>query len=277
MTPAVRGPNTPALCRRLAHGEVKMSDFNNMGNDEIGQFCLIAGRKLAKDIHTYATGIKVVHQRMTGKRGEFGAWRKKYVFFLSKATVYRYLAVAEIAPEAIGKDKGLTDLYRRLHILPAKPPAPSPPSLPPEVTRQTPGGGGPTACEGPIRLADLVRRIASQPGAKKQGLTPAVLARMPEDAVVGLANQLRLAPAPAAGVTTGDDAPCQGVLPAHAPTEEVTPEAMEVRRGAELSVALRMVEQKAKLHGLHGTPEALLAFLGEFGVRPEDIAARNAA
>lgn len=254
-----------------------MNDYGKMGNDEIGEFCLTTGRKLAKDVYAIAKAVQVVHERLKGTKGEFGAWRKKYIPFLSKPTVYRYLAVAKLNPEDIRADEGISNLYRRLHILPAKPPTTTPPTAPTAVARSTKARGKPPAGQTPASVDDLIRWIASQPGAKKQGLTPTVLAQMSEEAIRDMAKQLQPPTGQPAGVTVGDDGPQAGELRAYVPDEDITQEEAEDRREMELTLALSIIGQKAKFHNLQGTPNDLLAFLGEFGVRPEDIAALDVA
>jgi hypothetical protein len=253
-----------------------MNDFTKMGNEEIGEFCRATHRKLAKDVYDIAKAIQVVYRRLKGKRGEFKGWRDRYVPYLSKATVYRYLAVAELDPADIRDDEGISDLYRRFHILPAKPPAPTTSTaVAPSATarRNSPASGASDS------LDDLISLIASQPGAKQQGLTPTVLAKMPEGAIRDVAKQLRSTAGRPAGVSVGDHGPQVGELRAYIPDEDMTPEEAEDRREMELTLALSVAGDKAKPFPTlaNADPKELLAYLGVFGVRPEDIAALPAA
>lgn len=195
---------------------------------------------------------------------------------MSKATVYRYLAVAELDPADIRDDEGISDLYRRFHILPAKPPAPTTSTA---VARSTTVGGDRPTGHAPDSVDVLIRCIASQPGAKKQGLTPTVLAKMPEEAIRDIAKQLQSPVGQPAGVIIGGDGPQVGELRAYVPDEDTSQEEAEDRRDMELTIALSVAGDKAKPFPslVNADPKELLAYLGEFGVRPEDIAALSAA
>ena len=258
-----------------------MNDFKKMGNEEIGEFCRATHRKMAKDVYAIAKAIQVVYRRFKGKgkKGQFKAWRDQYVPYLSKATVYRYLAVAELDPADIEKGEKITDLYRRLHILPAKPPTTTRRTASTAVAPSTNGRRNTPAIKAPDSMDDLIRRIASQPGAKKQGLTPTVLAKMSEESIRDMAKQLQPPAGQAAGVTIGDHGPQVGELRAYVPDEDITPEEAEDRREMELTLALSFAGDKAKLFPslVNADPKELLAYLGEFGVRVEEIAALSAA
>lgn len=257
-----------------------MNDFTKMGSDEIGEFCRTTHRKMAKDVYALAKAIQVVYLRLKGKgkKGEFKAWRDQYVPYLSKATVYRYLNVAELDPAEIMEGEKITELYRRFFILPAKPPATTPPTTS-SVARSTTVGGNRPQGKATESMDEMIRRIASQPGAKKQGLTPAVLTKMPEQAIKDMAKQLQSPSGQPAGVTDGHPATQVSELRAFIPDEDLSPEEAEARRMSEHADALVIAGEKAKPFPslVNADPKDLLAYLGEFGVRLEDIAAQAAA
>jgi hypothetical protein len=178
----------------------------------------------------------VVHLRLQGQKGEFGAWREQYVPFLSKATVYRYLAVAEIDQEAIGKDEGITDLYRRFLILPTKPPV-----------------------EPVSATASAVKVF--QPDSPIDEPTTFVVPTPAEE--IGMAPPVKAEPTVSRDIQSQD--------------EDTTPEEDEDLRDMELTAALVVIGEKAKLHNVESDPKTLLGFLAEFGVTPSDIAALTAA
>lgn len=218
-------------------------EFDGKTNDQLGEFCLATHRKMAKDVFAIGKAIKVVHDRIGVKKGEFKAWREKYVPYLSKATIYRYLAVAALDPAQIGETEGITELYKRFFILPAKPPAdPTPPS-------GQPGTGTTTA------VTDAA------PASNSEGVTTVNNASSPTDEI-GTA-------VPASEPTTSQDIQSQD--------EEMTPEEEEDLRAAELAAALVVAGKLATKHGVSGDPKSLVAFLGEFGVTPGDIGALDAA
>lgn len=216
-----------------------MTDYTNMGNEEIGEFCRATHRKMAKDVYAIAAAIKVVHDRIGGKKNEFKAWREKYLPFLSKATIYRYLSIAELDPAQIGGNEGITELYRRLHILPAKRPADTTP------TTDQSGTGTTTA------VTEAAPASNSGGTAKEDDTTP------PEDEI-GMA-------VPNSDPTTPQDIQSQD--------EDMTPEQEQDFREAEVAAALIVAGKLAAKHGVSGDPKNLVAFLGEFGVKPGDIGA----
>jgi hypothetical protein len=211
-------------------------EFEGKTNDQIGEFCLMAGRKLAKDVYTIAKAIQVVHQRLKDEKGAFKTWREKYIPFISKATAYRYLTIAELDPTQIGETEGITELYRRLCILPAKPPADS----------------------------------TSPSGKSGTGTTSAVTEAAPVSNSEGVAtaNEIGMA-VPDADPTGPEDIQSQD--------EDMTPEEEEDLRAAELAAALVVAGKLAAKHGVSGDPKSLVAFLGEFGVKPGDIGALDFA
>lgn len=218
--------------------------FQGETNEQIGEFCLRTGRKMAKDVYVIAKAIQVVHRRLKDTKGEFGAWREKYIPFISKATVYRYLSVAELDPAQIGETEGITDLYKRFLILPAKPPVE--PTEPPVVAGAT---GSSTAV--------TQTGAASHPG----GAATA-------DAAPPTADEIgRSVP----------DADPTGPGDVQAQDEDSTPEQDAALRAKELAAALVVAGKLAAKHGVSGDPHHLIAFLGEFGVEPEDIGALAAA
>lgn len=260
-----------------------MNDFTKMGTEEIGEFCRTTHRKMAKDVYALAKAIQVVYLRLKGKgkakKGEFKTWRDQYVPYLSKATVYRYLNVADLDPAEIMEGEKITELYRRFYILSAKPLATTSPTTSTAVAGSTTVGGNRPKGKAPESIDDLIRWIASQPGAKKQGLTATVLAKMPEESIREMAKQLRSLAGQPAGVTVGDNGPQVGELMVYVPDEDITAEQAENRREMELMIARSIAGDKAKPFPslINADPKELLAYLGEFGVRPEDIAALTAA
>lgn len=220
-----------------------MTDYTNMGNEEIGEFCRATHRKMAKDVYAIAKAIKVVHDRIGGKKGEFKAWREKYVPYLSKATIYRYLAVAALDPAQIGETEGITELYKRFFILPAKPPADSTPT-----TGQS-GTGTTTA------LTEAGAASNSGGKAKANDAPP------PADEI-GMA------------VTESEPTTSQDI---QSQDEDMTQEQEEDLRAAEFAAALIVAGKLAAKHGVSGEPKNLVTFLGEFGVTHGIISALDIA
>jgi hypothetical protein len=186
--------------------------------------------------------------------------------------------VAKLDPADIRDGEKITDLYRRFFILPAKPPATTSPTTS-SVARSTTVGGNLPKGKAPESMDEMIQRIASQAGAKKQGLTPTVLAKMPEESIRDMAMQLHSPSGQPAGVTVGDPAPQVSELRAFIPDEDISPEEAEARRMSEHAEALVIAGDKAKPFPslVNADPKDLLAYLGEFGVRLEDIAAQAAA
>jgi hypothetical protein len=218
-------------------------EFEGKTNDQIGEFCLATHRKMAKDVFAIGKAIKVVYDRIGGKKGEFKAWREKYVPYLSKATVYRYLAIAELDPAQIGENEGITELYRRLHILPAKPPADSTPT-----TGQSGKG--------------------TKKAVTKETPTPDSAGVAKVDDTQPSANEIGMA-VPTTEPTAREDIQSQD--------EDMTQEQEQDFREAEVAAALIVAGKLAAKHGVSGDPKNLVAFLGEFGVQPGDIGALNTA
>ncbi len=218
-------------------------EFEGKTNDQIGEFCQTTHRKMAKDVYAIAKAIKVVHDRIGGKKGEFKVWREKYVPYLSKATIYRYLSIAELDPAQIGETEGITELYRRLHILPAKSPADPTP-----ITDQ-PGIGTTTAV------------TEAAPSSNPDGVAKGNDAPPPADEI-GMA-------VPDSDPTSPEDIQSQD--------KDMTPEEEEVLREMEFAAALVVAGKLAAKHGVSGDPKNLVAFLGEFGVEPGDISALDSA
>ena len=243
-----------------------MSDYTKMGNEEIGEFCLKAGRKLAKDVYTIAKAIKVVHDRIGGKKGDFKAWREKYIPFISKATAYRYLAVAEIDPAQIGETEGITELYKRFFILPATPP----------VEPTEPSGKSGT---GTTTAVSEVAPASNAEGATKanDAPPPAVTEVAPASNAVEAAK-VNDAPSPTEeiGQTVPENDPTDEE-DMQGQDEDMTQEEEEDLRAAELTVAQIVTEKLAAKHGISGDLKNLVAFLGEFGVTLGDINALDRA
>jgi hypothetical protein len=161
---------------------------------------------------------------------------------LSKATIYRYLAVAALDPAQIGETEGITELYKRFFILPAKPPADSKPT-----TGQS-GTGTTTA-------VTEVAPASNPEGAKANEAPP-------------LADEIGRG-VPDSDPTTQKDIQSQD--------EDMTPEQEEDLRAMEFAAALIVAGKLAAKHGVSGEPKNLLAFLGEFGVTHGIISALDRA